>query len=191
MFVEAIKSADDSWWVVKNSSLENPWSISGVQQPATDSNGYPIGLGKLPSQGYALSTAPFLHNGKNFPAGAYTLIFDGDGTVVVHQGENPVSTVDQTGGIGRSHTVNVVQSDLGIIVRSNPNDYVRNIRLVMPGFQDTYQSQPHPADPGVKSHPLVDDRRANLRPGRLRSSDGEQSASPRFPPVDKPLDHAP
>ena len=146
MFVDAMKNGT-GWMVVQANSLENPFSISGVQKPSMDADGYPEGLGNLPAQGYALSTAPFLHNGGTFPAGAYTLVFDGDGTVVVHQGlgAKQAITVNQSGGTGQPHTVNVVQSDLGIIVsiiRSNPNDYVRNIRLIMPGFQDTYQTQP-------------------------------------------------
>ena len=144
MFVDVMKDTNNGWLVVKQSSLESPWSISGVQEPPMDANGYPIGLGNLPSQGYALSTAAFTQNGENYPTGTYTLIFDGGGTVVVHQGNN-TTTVSQPGGLGQPHAVKIVANGNGIaisITQSNASDYVRNIQLIMPGYQNTYETQP-------------------------------------------------
>ena len=143
LFVDAMKNASDGWLVQK----ANPatWSISGVALPPMDADGYPVGLGSLPSEGYYLSTDAFLGNGQHYPVGAYSLIFDGDGTVVVNQGGGHVTTVDQSGRAGLPHPVNIVSSPLGIVVsitRSDPADHVRNIRLIMPGFLNTYQSQP-------------------------------------------------
>jgi hypothetical protein len=143
MFVDVMKEVSDGWLVQK----ANPatWSVPGVALPAMDADGYPIGLGNLPSQGDFLSTFTSLGNGQNYPLGTYSLIFDGDGTVVINQGGGHVTTVAQSGGTGQPHSVNIVSSPMGIVVsitQSNPADYVRDIRLVMPGFLDTYQTQP-------------------------------------------------
>ena len=86
MFKDVMKMSVDAWDVVKAANPTSPWSISGVPEPTMDSNGYPIGLGNLPSQGYALDTFVFTHNGNHYPVGAYTLTFDGSGTIEILNG---------------------------------------------------------------------------------------------------------
>jgi hypothetical protein len=144
MFNDAMKYAPDNWWVVKNTALQT--QVNGVTPPTLDQNGYPIGISTLKASGYAMTTAPFMHDGGYFPSGTYTLIFDGKGTVVVSQGGTQSTTVTQAGGTGTPHAVNnIVASDFGILISitdSDPTDYVRNIRLIMPGYQNTYQTNP-------------------------------------------------
>ena len=57
-----------------------------------------------------------------------------------------VQNFSQNGGIGSPVNINiptVSSAGLGVaITSSDPNDCVRNIRLVMPGLQNTYQSDP-------------------------------------------------
>ena len=117
-----------------------------VPMPPLDGNGYPIGLGNLPAQGDAMYTEVFLQNGQHYPTGTYTLTFDGSGTVVINDSHDPIQTFTQGGGIGQPHNVTISgTAALGIVIAitsSNPSDYVRNIRLVMPGLQNTYQTQP-------------------------------------------------
>ncbi len=138
--------ANDGWDVVKAASPTWPWSISGVPKPAMDSNGYPIGLGNLPSQGYALDTFVFTHNGGIYPIGVYTLTFDGDGTVEIINGNQPAQVFSQAGGSGSPSNVYINSTNNNgiviVITSSNASDYVRNIRLVMPGFQNSYLSEP-------------------------------------------------
>ena len=91
----------------------------------------------------------FTQNGQHYPTGTYTLTFDGKGTVAIDDAGDTDLFFTQGGGAGRPFNVNVTQTyNRGLVVAitsSDPSDYVRNIRLVMPGFQDTYQAQPfHP-----------------------------------------------
>src|SRR5207244_1565544 len=121
-------------------------TITGVPLPTLDQNGYPIGLGGLPAQGYAVGDAVFTGNGQHYPTGTYTLTFDGSGTIAIDDWVDPVQYVTQGGGLGQPTNVNVsATAKLGIyvvITSSDSTDYVRNIHLVMPGYQSTYQTQP-------------------------------------------------
>lgn len=82
----------------------------------------------------------------HYPAGNYTLLYDGEGIIEPHpMVRNDVRVIEQTLG---KKVLNVVPTTTGIWLRlsetklSNP---VRNIRLLMPGFESTYQTQPfHP-----------------------------------------------
>jgi hypothetical protein len=143
IFNDAMKCARDGWDVVTAGA--NPTIVSGVPEPPLDANGYPIGLGTLTSLGDALNTFAFSSNGSNYPAGVYSLIFDGKGTVGIAQGGGSYTSVTQAGGLGTPNSINVTPSGFGInisIVASDPIDYVRNIRLIMPGYLATYQQQP-------------------------------------------------
>jgi hypothetical protein len=147
IFKDVMKMSVDKWDVVEAASPTFPWSISGVPEPTMDSNGYPIGLGNLPSQGYALDTFVFLGSGPHYPIGTYTLTFDGNGTVEVLNGTSEAPQVfSQSGGSGSPSNVYINQTNgegiIIVILSSNASDYVRNIRLVMPGFQSSYLTQP-------------------------------------------------
>ena len=111
-----------------------------------DQNDYPVGLGNLPSQGYGLATCMFVNDGNHYPTGTYTLTFDGAGTVDIVNFTGPVQVFSQNGGLGTPFNVNIPTALSGGIVvaitSSDPADYVRNIRLVMPGLESTYQTQP-------------------------------------------------
>ena len=145
-FVDVMKMAADKWNVTSASTPGWPWNISNVALPPMDQNGYPIGLGKLPASGYALDTFVFTNLNGYYPTGTYTLTFDGSGTVKIADGVDPYQVFTQSGGLGTPHNVTIsATSKLGIVVAitsSDPSDYVRNIRLVMPGFQNTYETEP-------------------------------------------------
>lgn len=80
--------------------------------------------------------------GGHFPAGTYTVLYEGEGKLDF--GKN--ATIRETGP-GRI-VIDVDSSKGGFSVQlreTNPQNYVRNIRVLMPGFEQTWQSDPfHP-----------------------------------------------
>jgi len=77
-----------------------------------------------------------------YPSGEYICLYDGEGTL---QFLGDASEVSSTPG---RVVVNI--NPTGVLVRlritaTNPANYLRNIRLIMPGFENTYITQPfHP-----------------------------------------------
>ena len=83
-------------------------------------------------------------NGKGYyPGGQYVLLYDGEGTI--NFSLNSANVVSQTPG---RMLLDVVPQDSGIwlqILVTNPANPIRNIRLIMPGFENNYQTHPfHP-----------------------------------------------
>ena len=146
MFKNVMEMAHDGWNVTSATTPGYPWSVSGVPLPTMDSNGYPIGLGNLPSEGYALDTFVFTGNGSDYPTGTYTLTFDGQGTIEILNGGQTPQVYTQSGGTGSPSNVYISSvSSNGIVIAitsSNASDYVRNIRLVEPGFQSCMRLSP-------------------------------------------------
>jgi hypothetical protein len=148
MWANVMEQCWHQWQVGQTTSSGFKYPVSlpaGMAMPAMDSNGYPIGLGGLAAQGYALYTIVFTNGLIQYPVGTYTLTFDGKGTVQIWNGVQPGQTFSQNGGAGSPSNVNIIHNGSGItiaILNSDPNDNVRNIRLVMPGLQQTYQTNP-------------------------------------------------
>lgn len=76
------------------------------------------------------------------PVGEYTCLYDGDGEIDFRQNSRVVSRAPGKIVVFISPT----NSGIFLILRkTNPTNYVRNIRLIMPGFEATYKSEPfHP-----------------------------------------------
>ncbi|MBI3500512.1 MAG: T9SS type A sorting domain-containing protein [Bacteroidetes bacterium] len=75
-----------------------------------------------------------------YPSGTYVLLYDGTGTFSF-TGDVTAATVTNPGRI----LLTVVPSTQGIfmtIISSSASDHVRNVRVLMPGTEFTYQSQP-------------------------------------------------
>ncbi|MBX3469327.1 MAG: hypothetical protein KF878_20835 [Planctomycetes bacterium] len=126
-----------------------PWKVvnpKGAKNPALDAEGYPRGL----AAGQAVTA--ICMSGGRYPGGVYTLLFDGDGEVHLSlDAEATRASHDGRGTFSRPVTVKPTSSGIQVrIVRSNPANHVRNIRLIMPGF-----------DERTTFHPLFLDR---LRP---------------------------
>lgn len=126
------------------------------------SHGGPLGDGaplNVDADGWVTSMAPgeycssYLVGGQggNYPAGRYTCFYDGDGgnnsdaffvqgegSIVPGSGRSGRFEIDFTPGEGVSNFV---------IFKINPADHIRNIRIVMPGFESTYATTDvfHPA----------------------------------------------
>ncbi|GAB6167117.1 hypothetical protein JCM19992_31170 [Thermostilla marina] len=81
--------------------------------------------------------------GGHYPAGRYTVLYDGEGELAFAKNARIVS--QEPGKI----VIEVDASRGGFslqIRKTNPADYVRNIHVIMPGFEDTWQENPfHPA----------------------------------------------
>jgi hypothetical protein len=76
----------------------------------------------------------------HYPGGAYTLMFEGSGEIKL-DGDTRALAFEQAG----SYPIAVTPTDRGIslkITRSDKNDPIRNIRLIMPGFEQTFESDP-------------------------------------------------
>jgi hypothetical protein len=83
-------------------------------------------------------------DGGHYPSGKYTLLYEGKGKIRINN--KPVEIVSDDPG---KLVFNVDAKGGGFFVQiaeTDPADYIRNIRLIMPGFEDSYASNPfHPA----------------------------------------------
>jgi hypothetical protein len=91
----------------------------------------------------AVETAVFSDVQGHFPAGQYTVLYDGTGTLTYH-GDVAEADVSVTG----RHVLTVTApGDAGIRLRITATDpqgtgnYLRNIRVILPGFEDNYAEQ--------------------------------------------------
>ena len=146
----AVSDCTREWPFVDIFKLARPW-IS--QQPgAAWGQGGPL---NLTPEGWVASLAPGQYAetvifdnalddaAADFPTGNYTLFYDGSGTIQFDL--NTATIVSQSPG---QMVVNVPAGQIGIFLKltqTDPNNPLRNIRFIMPGFESTYQTQPfHP-----------------------------------------------
>ncbi len=77
-----------------------------------------------------------------YPAGEYICLYDGQGTIEFRDDASITWSTPGRMGVQINPSGNMVRLR---ITDTNPADYIRNIRLIMPGFEDTYDTQPfHP-----------------------------------------------
>jgi hypothetical protein len=102
-----------------------------------DQNGYPTSL----ESNQAARMIIFLGWRKEIaPSGEYTLIWEGSGTISVVM--NEIETLEWTSTDARKQTFTFnpdeEENSLFIVIReTNPADYIKNIRLYAPGYDDT------------------------------------------------------
>ena len=115
---------------------------SGFTQSQFDANGFPKNLSA--SQSVSLSFG----SGTNqiWPAGDYHIFFDGQGTIAENTGS---ATLKQDlGGGHQIWTVIRGGSDYiqFAITATNSSNYLKNLRIIMPGFENNYVTDPiHPS----------------------------------------------
>jgi hypothetical protein len=133
VFVDVFKHARP--WVPQTTAWDSPWDTG--QPLATTPAGWP-----LLAPGQAAATLMLFDIDGKYPAGVYTCLYEGTGDLVF--GGNASVLTKQPGKI----ELNVTQGNGGIflkLIASDTADPVRNIRVIMPGFLDSYQSEPfHP-----------------------------------------------
>ena len=131
VFVDVFKQARE--WISHQQGKD--WG----QGPALelDENGW---IKRFPSSDCFAET-PLLDWAKCMPGGNYTVLYDGDGTIEFSL--NTVSVVSkQPGRIVVNYNEGNTDGIWLQIKSTNPENYIRNIRVLMPGTEETYQTQP-------------------------------------------------
>ena len=141
MFVDVMKQSAE-WMVQDTDGVQ--WSIDNVDIPQQP-NGYPV---QVPfsdgANSYRVHSLLLFRLQYGYPAGEYTLIFDGTGEIIL---EWDIEATFSAGTVIHKFQITTPSLDgIHIIIsKSSASDPVRNIRVIMPGFADTYMSQPfHP-----------------------------------------------
>jgi uncharacterized repeat protein (TIGR02543 family) len=166
VFVDQFKMART--WLTREVNSYN-WESGKQNEIPLDANGWPTHLPFTASDGnqqYVHTIAPA------YVSGTYTVIVDGAGQI---QFKNAASATFNPAGGTNTYTITVPSGSQGPtslfieIHQSSVSDPIRNLRVIMPGFQTTYQTQPF--------HPLYLER---LQPfTALRFMDwGKTNASP-------------
>jgi hypothetical protein len=134
VFVDRMKMARE--WIPYDADGNGGWE-SDAEVP-TGSNGYPLQVpfGETPQ---AVRTLVF-RGFDTYPSGNYTLIFEGEGEVTLSfdgRGEFTEPDTPHSFEIDSPSTGGLLLS----ITRSNVNNPIRNIRIIMPGFENNYEEQ--------------------------------------------------
>jgi hypothetical protein len=133
------------WPFVDVFRTSRPWLS---QRSGADWNqGGPL---NLTADGWVASLEPgqyaetIMMTGDKFPSGQYTLLYDGEGSLGFSYYDNAQIVSQEPGRM----LVNVTPDNAGIFLRiseTNPDNPIRNIRFIMPGFEETYETEPfHP-----------------------------------------------
>jgi hypothetical protein len=128
VFVDAMKGS--SRWFPQLVS-GGPWDTGAYLEQTAD--GYP-----LLAPGQAAATIMFVELEGHYPGGQYVCLYDGSGTM---EFGNDASFVSQTPG---RVVLNVNPTDSGILMRitaTNNSNPIRNVRIILPGFESSYQTQ--------------------------------------------------
>lgn len=134
IFTDAFRTA--RLWIPQAHPYDGTFDTGGTLH--TDGDGNITHL----DPGTAAAAIVMSDQGGVHPAGTYTLLYDGTGKIEL-RGEGKVIDdqpgrilVDLNPGTGLT-TIRICETD--------PADPVRNIRFILPGFENSYQSQPfHP-----------------------------------------------
>ncbi len=144
VFVDVMKNAGAGGrWLTKNATGLSAWDTGYGLQIPLDSNGYPL---EIPYNVPSVSTPQFVHilikGTGNYPSGDYTVFYDGDGDLDFDLS----SLIISKDTILKKYVVRVASPTTGgglhiVIKRSNISDPIKNIRIITPGFENTYQTQ--------------------------------------------------
>ncbi|MBW4696180.1 MAG: hypothetical protein KME27_31080 [Lyngbya sp. HA4199-MV5] len=89
------------------------------------------------------ATTGLLDNGRRYPSGNYTLLYDGEGKLDITPNSGKGLTVVSQAPGRRVIQVTTEADGVQLNLRStNPANPLRNIRFIMPGYEKTYQTQP-------------------------------------------------
>ena len=143
MFVDAMKHARP--WITKAASGWQEWNTEMQAEISWRPDGYPVEIPAHTSKGTQIVSTVMLSNHEmthgNWPAGNYTVFFDGDGEL---------SFTGDAVLVGQAPGQYIINIEPNCFVelqirRSNRHDPVRNIRVIMPGFKKSYMENPfHP-----------------------------------------------
>ncbi|NJK41725.1 MAG: hypothetical protein HC934_10945 [Acaryochloridaceae cyanobacterium SU_2_1] len=168
MNLNSVVSYTSQWPFADAFKITRPW-ISG-RPGAAFSEGGPL---KLTADGWVAALEPnqfaetvlFEDTKAHYPQGQYLLLYDGEGEIQFNF--DSARILQQQPG---RMVLQVIPQDTGIwlqIRATNPQNPLRNLRLILPGLEKTYQRQPF--------HPLFLER---LRPFKtIRFMDWMQTNS--------------
>lgn len=133
VFVDIFKSS--SQWLPQRA---NSWEWDTGERLDLDADGWVRTL----NAGQAAGAIMCNDIGGQYPGGRYVVLYEGDGDLQFYLDGRVAASSP-----GRIE-LQVTPSNAGVhlkLVRTNPANPLRNIRVVMPGFEQTYQSAPfHP-----------------------------------------------
>lgn len=113
-----------------------------MPQLQTDENGYPLELPFRPpgaTTGQVAQTI-FLRAPVWPELGTYTVLYDGEGDINI---DFNVTNVRKTPGKITFDAVSSSENGVRLIItRSTRGNHIRNIRVIMPGYLDTYEDEP-------------------------------------------------
>jgi len=126
--------------------MSRPWTSQKQGEPwgrgpklELDENGW---VKKLEKDCWAESPLCTISDG-HYPSGQYTVLYDGKGKL---DAWNAAEIISQSPG---KMVIRIDSSKGGFhlkLLETDPEDYIRNVRVIMPGFLDTYKDNPwHPA----------------------------------------------
>ncbi|MCX6153741.1 MAG: T9SS type A sorting domain-containing protein [Candidatus Kapabacteria bacterium] len=140
-FVDVMKSS--LYWYTQNVNNTTPVNTNQISQIPLDGDGYPLSLPVTvsgQSQPQVVSTQMLFNINGDYPKGVYTMLYDGDGTFAFSGDASIASSAPGRILLNIPNTTNA-----GIILKilsSSTLNHVRNIRIIMPDKEVTYQSQP-------------------------------------------------
>ncbi|MFM2207590.1 MAG: hypothetical protein RL213_1565 [Bacteroidota bacterium] len=139
IFKDAYKQSGT--WLTRNATPGGPWDTQVTIPLRAD--GYPAQV-PFGSPAQHVHNLVFLGAGGHYPAGTYTLLSEGTGTIQLEWDSG-----NRTFASPCNDTFSVTPSDQGIhliITASDINDPVHKIRMVMPGFINDFETDPfHPS----------------------------------------------
>lgn len=139
-FVDLMKTCD-MWSTQDTSGFPIATNTNELSSIPVDTNGYPLQL-PVTVSGQPRTVFTKMVSGINgyYPGGNYVVLYDGTGTF--RFSGSSISIVSSVPG---RIEIDVTPNNTGIylkLVTSDVSDPVRNIRVLMPGHELTYQSQP-------------------------------------------------
>jgi hypothetical protein len=130
-------------WHTKDDGPSSPWDTGAAGDLAYRPDGYPTQVPqKVAGRALGQRVATVWGDTSAWPAGTYVVLYDGTGALTVDQGVSDVSPGDHRLTFRVAQPRNpgtVVQLT---IAKSDVRDPVRRIRVLLPGAEATYQTQP-------------------------------------------------
>ncbi|OWY21977.1 hypothetical protein C7N43_06045 [Sphingobacteriales bacterium UPWRP_1] len=130
-------------WSTQNNNSTSPGNTNVLTSISLDADGYPLSLPVTvagQTQPQVVATTMLNNINGQYPSGEYVMLYDGTGTFQLGGDAAVTSTTP-----GRVAFNVATPSNAGIflkILTSSAADHVRNIRVLMPGTEFTYQTQP-------------------------------------------------
>lgn len=122
----------------------SPWDTQWQDSIPLDANGYPL---QVPFDVVGADTSQVLRtvwaNTSQLPTGTFVVLYDGTGTISFGGDAQLISQtpgrieVHVNGGVNATNNIMMMEIEESLL-----GDHIRNIRFLLPGTENTYQSNP-------------------------------------------------